>query len=292
MSTSWLTKDIIVLLVAHVDELQTALALCRTSKAFHEAVTSQHLLEVLASGKHLVDFKPLQEGDWSVAETWTWLQRERKKDERIASQFSLAVIVFGRWGSGKTASVIQYCSNHFVEEYDPTLEDSYRKQIVLGKLSYLLELWDTAGCEDNATERFLDLAHPYNNTGQPFTYAQITRQNDAFVVLYSVTCRMSFAEAKEVLQFAETHLEERELWNCILVGNKVDLAECREVSIAEGRQVAQQYQIAFCEASAKTGENLKEWMEYLVINQIRRNLKGLGYAQTPQKTSKKGCHVQ
>ena len=57
------------------------------------------------------------------------------------------VCVLGDGGVGKTALTIQLCSNHFVEEYDPTIEDSYRKQVVIDNKPCLLEILDTAGQE-------------------------------------------------------------------------------------------------------------------------------------------------
>ena len=54
----------------------------------------------------------------------------------------------GDGGVGKTALTIQMCSNHFVEEYDPTIEDSYRVQVVIDAESCLLEILDTAGHEN------------------------------------------------------------------------------------------------------------------------------------------------
>ena len=58
------------------------------------------------------------------------------------------ICVLGDGGVGKTALTIQLCSNHFVEEYDPTIEDSYRKQVVIDDESCLLEILDTAGPEN------------------------------------------------------------------------------------------------------------------------------------------------
>lgn len=44
------------------------------------------------------------------------------------------LVVVGAGGVGKSALTIQLIQNHFVDEYDPTIEDSYRKQVVIGKL--------------------------------------------------------------------------------------------------------------------------------------------------------------
>ena len=44
------------------------------------------------------------------------------------------VVILGSGGVGKSALCIQYIQNHFVDEYDPTIEDSYRKQVVISGL--------------------------------------------------------------------------------------------------------------------------------------------------------------
>lgn len=41
------------------------------------------------------------------------------------------LVVVGGGGVGKSALTIQFIQSHFVEEYDPTIEDSYRKQCVI-----------------------------------------------------------------------------------------------------------------------------------------------------------------
>lgn len=51
-------------------------------------------------------------------------------------------------GVGKSALTIQLIQNHFVDEYDPTIEDSYRKQVVIDGETCLLDILDTAGQEE------------------------------------------------------------------------------------------------------------------------------------------------
>uniref|UniRef100_A0A6B2LX06 Small monomeric GTPase n=1 Tax=Arcella intermedia TaxID=1963864 RepID=A0A6B2LX06_9EUKA len=49
---------------------------------------------------------------------------------------------------GKTPFVIRYIQNHFLEEYDPTIEDSYRKQTTVDGEACLLDILDTSGLDE------------------------------------------------------------------------------------------------------------------------------------------------
>ena len=42
------------------------------------------------------------------------------------------MVVVGEGGVGKSSLTIQLMQNLFIEEYDPTIEDAYRKQVVIG----------------------------------------------------------------------------------------------------------------------------------------------------------------
>ncbi|VDM57379.1 unnamed protein product [Angiostrongylus costaricensis] len=63
------------------------------------------------------------------------------------------LVVVGDGGVGKSALTIQLIQNHFVEEYDPTIEDSYRKQVVIDGETCLLDILDTAGQEEYSAMR-------------------------------------------------------------------------------------------------------------------------------------------
>ncbi|KAJ5498456.1 hypothetical protein N7453_007507 [Penicillium expansum] len=86
------------------------------------------------------------------------------------------LVVLGDGGVGKTALTIQLCLNHFVETYDPTIEDSYRKQVVIDQQSCMLEVLDTAGQEEYTALR-----------------DQWIRDGEGFVLVYSITSRASFS---------------------------------------------------------------------------------------------------
>jgi small GTP-binding protein len=66
---------------------------------------------------------------------------------------SVRIVVLGAGGVGKTALTIQLIQNHFIDEYDPTLEDNPRKQVSIDDEVHLLDIWDTSGDEEYAAMR-------------------------------------------------------------------------------------------------------------------------------------------
>lgn len=55
------------------------------------------------------------------------------------------IVVLGSGGVGKSALTVQFVQGIFVEKYDPTIEDSYRKQMEVDGQQCMLEILDTAG---------------------------------------------------------------------------------------------------------------------------------------------------
>ena len=66
-------------------------------------------------------------------------------------------------GVGKSALTIQLIQNLFAEDYDPTIEDSYRKQVVIDGETCRLDILDTAGQEEYSAMR-----DQYMRTGEGF----------------------------------------------------------------------------------------------------------------------------
>ena len=77
--------------------------------------------------------------------------------------FNGYIIELSAGGVGKSALTIQLIQNHFVDEYDPTIEDSYRKQVVIDGETCLLDILDTAGQEEYSAMR-----DQYMRTGEGF----------------------------------------------------------------------------------------------------------------------------
>jgi len=115
-------------------------------------------------------------------------------------------------GVGKSALTIQFIQSHFITEYDPTIEDSYRKQVVIDKSVALLDILDTAGQEEYSAMR-----------------EQYMRTGEGFLLVYSVTSRDSFENLKKFFSLI-LRVKDSNQFPMIIVGNKCDLTDSRQVS--------------------------------------------------------------
>ena len=66
------------------------------------------------------------------------------------------IVVLGSGGVGKSALTVQFVQGIFVEKYDPTIEDSYRKQVEVDGQQCMLEILDTAGTVNYFLSFFLN----------------------------------------------------------------------------------------------------------------------------------------
>eukprot|EP01105_Mastigella_eilhardi_P007415 TRINITY_DN1886_c0_g3_i1.p1 TRINITY_DN1886_c0_g3~~TRINITY_DN1886_c0_g3_i1.p1 ORF type:complete len:964 (-),score=269.19 TRINITY_DN1886_c0_g3_i1:66-2957(-) len=157
-----------------------------------------------------------------------------------SGQSEIKLVIMGGGGVGKSALTIQYIQNHFICEYDPTIEDSYRKQVTLDGVAYLLDILDTAGQEEYSAMR-----DQYMRTGQ------------VFLLVYAISSRSSFDEAPSLHDHV-LRIKEVDVAPIILVGNKCDLEGDRQVARSEGEALARSWNCPFFETSARTRINVEE----------------------------------
>ncbi|KAK8383160.1 hypothetical protein O3P69_011585 [Scylla paramamosain] len=150
------------------------------------------------------------------------------------------VVVLGSGGVGKSALTVQFVSGCFMEKYDPTIEDFYRKEIEVDTSPCVLEILDTAG-----TEQFASMRDLYIRNGQ------------GFVVVYSMTNHQTFQDIKGMKEQI-TRVKNTDRVPILLVANKVDLEHQREVVTADGMALAHMWGCPFIEASAKNRYNVNE----------------------------------
>ncbi|KAK2075078.1 hypothetical protein P8C59_009236 [Phyllachora maydis] len=162
------------------------------------------------------------------------------------------VVVLGAGGVGKSCITAQFVHNEWIESYDPTIEDSYRTQIAVDERQVVLEILDTAG-----TEQFVAMRDLYMKTGQ------------GFLLVFSITSTSSLKEL-EMLRDEIIRIKDDKKIPIVLVGNKCDLADQRQVDRARAFSIAQQWGCPYYEASARTRTNIDEIFADLSRQIIRK----------------------
>lgn len=178
------------------------------------------------------------------------------------------LVVVGAGGVGKSALTIQLIQNHFVEEYDPTIEDSYRKQVVIDGETCLLDILDTAGQEEYSAMR-----------------DQYMRTGEGFLCVFAVNNPKSF---EDIDQYREQikRVKDADEVPMVLVGNKVDLS--RVIQTRASKCLADDYGIPYVETSAKTREGVDDAF-YTLVREIRKYKDKKG--RDKKKKKKKQCII-
>lgn len=171
------------------------------------------------------------------------------------------LVVVGGGGVGKSALTIQLIQSHFVDEYDPTIEDSYRKQCTLDGELVLLDVLDTAGQEEYSAMR-----------------EQYMRTGEGFLLVYSINSRTSLEELQSFYEQIQ-RVKDSDFVPVLVVGNKCDLEIERQVSYEEGLSLAKSFNCPFLETSAKQRINVEEAF-YGLVRSIRDGENGAKKLET------------
>uniref|UniRef100_A0A915P0Z7 Uncharacterized protein n=1 Tax=Meloidogyne floridensis TaxID=298350 RepID=A0A915P0Z7_9BILA len=194
------------------------------------------------------------------------------------------LIMVGSGGVGKSALTLQFLYDEFVEEYEPTKADSYRKRVVLDGEECSCDVMDTAGQEDYSAIRkrvVLDgeeCSCDVMDTAGQEDYSAIRdnyyRSGEAFVCVFSITDPDSF---DQTIEFREQILRVKNFDTTIpivLVGNKSDLGDTeRRVPIELAQQRAELWSCPYVETSAKTRSNVDK-VFYDLMRELKRKKQG------------------
>lgn len=176
---------------------------------------------------------------------------------------SYKIVVLGGGGVGKSALTIRLVCDNFLEVYDPTIEDSYRKNVMVDDQTYLLDILDTAGQEE-----FSAMQDDW------------MRQGDGFLLVYSIIEKSTFDEVR-LLYDKILRAKECSKVPIVLAGNKCDLDFERQVKFEQGKVLAAEWDVPFFETSAKEALN-NESCFFEIVKEIRR-----AQPETPMKKKRR-----
>jgi len=147
-------------------------------------------------------------------------------------------VILGDSGVGKTSILNRFSDGTFSENFMSTIGVDFKiKTIDILNKRVKLQIWDTAG-----QERFRFLTQGFYRGAQ------------SVVLVFDVTSFSSFESLtswlKEIERFAVPDI------NIVLVGNKADRDELREVTKQQAEDFCEKNQIKYLETSAKTADNI------------------------------------
>ena len=158
------------------------------------------------------------------------------EDENYEMMFK--VVLVGDSFVGKTNIMSKYIKNEFHEDSKATVGVEFgSKQFTVEGHSIKAQIWDTAG-----QERY-----------KAITSAYYKGAKGAFIV-YDITRKQSFDSVEKWVNDV-TAVADKKI-TIILIGNKCDLEDQRQITKEQGEEKANKLEIAFLETSALSGENL------------------------------------
>lgn len=177
----------------------------------------------------------------------------------------------GSGGVGKSALTLQFMYEEFVEDYEPTKADNYRKNVTVDNEDCQIDILDTAGQEDYAAIR-----------------DNYFRKGEGFFCVFSICESESFKATDDFRdQILRVKGESEESISMILVGNKIDLVDKRQVATEEGQEKANEWKVPYIETSAKTKENVDKAFQDLMRMVIAKKGDAQKTGQKDKKDKKK-----
>ena len=175
-------------------------------------------------------------------------EEEIEEEDSQKIKLSLKILLIGDSEVGKTSVLLKYTENIFPEDHISTIGVEYKdKFIKKGKYNIRLQIWDTAG-----QERFHSITK------------NIYRNANGVLFIYDVTNKETFNNIKNWIKDLENFQNDIK---SIIVGNKIDLEDKREVNKNDLEELSKKYNIPYLETSAKNNINIEECFD-LIINEI------------------------
>ncbi|KAM9480849.1 EF-hand calcium-binding domain-containing protein 4B isoform 2-T2 [Clarias gariepinus] len=155
------------------------------------------------------------------------------------------ILMVGNSSVGKTSVLRRFCEDGFYPGTSATVGIDYSvKTLTVDSSQVALQMWDTAG-----QERYRSITK------------QFFRKADGVVVMYDITCEQTFTAVRSWL----TSVQEGAGDNIpiMLLGNKTDLEDQREIQSRVGEKLAKESRLIFFECSALSGHNVTNSMVHL-----------------------------
>jgi len=164
------------------------------------------------------------------------------------------ILLIGDSSVGKTSICTRFTDNAFSEAFIATLGVDFKIKVLnIDGKKVRLQVWDTAG-----QERFRTITQAFY------------RGAHGIVVVYDITDRQSFQNVQRWLEDVERYAPDNVLK--MLVGNKSDLVDQRDVVTKEAMDFAKSNNLLFMEVSAKTCSNIETLFSDIATTLTRKTV--------------------
>ncbi|XP_059559636.1 ras-related protein Rab-17 isoform X1 [Myotis daubentonii] len=179
-------------------------------------------------------------------------QADGRPQPGAGQPYVFKLVLLGSGSVGKSSLALRYVKNDF-KSILPTVGCAFFTKVVeLGDTSLKFEIWDTAG-----QEKYHSVCHLY------------FRGANAALLVYDITSKDSFRKAQQWLKDLEREFLPGEVV-VMLVGNKTDLSEEREVTFEEGKEFAESQSLLFMETSARLNHQVTEAFSAIARELLQR----------------------
>ena len=202
------------------------------------------------------------------------------------AQIRIKLLIIGDSAVGKTSMLLKYTDNFFPESHLATIGVEFKtKEVEYNGYKIELQIWDTAG-----QERFKSITKSF------------FRNANGIIFVYDITQKNTFKNVKDWIKDSEVNDFG---FQRILVGNKIDLQNKRQVSLEDAKEWADKKNMEVIETSAKTGANIDKavlkLIELILQNKTndeimnkfgvteKKNTEKLNNKDNKTKKSKKCC---
>ena len=154
--------------------------------------------------------------------------------------YLLKYIIIGDAAVGKSNLLLRYAHGQFKPEYQLTIGVEFgAKNIQINNKIFRIQIWDTAG-----QENFRSITRAYY------------KNSVCALVVYDISSRDTFDHVSTWIEDCKNQSPKTIFM--VLVGNKCDLNDKRQVTFEEGKELAERNEMLFFETSAKDGINVDE----------------------------------
>ena len=179
-----------------------------------------------------------------------------KKEEEYDFLFKL--IIIGDSNVGKTNIMSQYIKKEFNINSKSTVGVEFGNKIIkLDNKTIKAQIWDTAG-----QERYKSITSAYYKGAK-----------GAFIV-YDITSKITFNSVDKWIQDLNLYGDKNII--ILLIGNKSDLEDKREVKREDGEEKAKSFGLGFIETSACTGDNIDKAFEIMLKEVCNKHIEEKG----------------